>query len=831
VLLLSLFLMVNVNSSAQARDQTGRPLTLDDLFSLQQSAPYYGGAFALSPDGQQLAFAIQRPKNTATSFTLSMAGNDRADVYVVSSSGGKPVNITNGLQDGAGYWAPSWSPDGKRLAMLSTKGGNVHPWVWDRTSGSLRQVTDRAVDLYSVPDRPYVWASPTRLLIPVLPPGMKPDWFLGYTLGAEKAEAEWPKTWTGKGGAVSVLTSGATPDISKRPQAGLMAVDVETGRNQIITNGAVRNIVVSPDQKSVAYARQIELYRPEGDDPLPLNELFNNRAGKFELAIISTDGVALLQSDPITSDVVPLSLRWAPNSEELAFLAYAKNKTKALQLVRFTMSNHVLTVTQIDDVDPVPLAYQMPQLEWTRRGWIIYASKQSENNTLNLLARRDWWLASEDGSLRSITSKLITAPTKLWRETGRDSYVGLADGELWRISAQVAPENLTATLDKRIESIVWPPATSEMETPEASAEYRQIIVTVQGTEQQLFALDLASGQSTILRKPATNAKVAGFSPNSQATVYYSNDRSGLRLWLAQQSGTHASAIYEANSFLQDVTPGIPQKIAYRSLDGQELNGWVLLPSGYHRGDKCPLVVWVYPGRMAGTEPGRNMDITFPWATNLQLLAARGYAVLEPSIPINPLGSADDPLMKLTSGVLPAVDKLIDMGIADPKRIFAMGHSNGGYAIYGLISQTNRFKAAVAMAGYSDLVSGYGQFGNLIRYIDHADEELTRTQQPTIETVLNLGSPPWKDMGRYLRNSPIFYVDRVKTPVLIIHGDMDGVPIEQAEEIFMALYRQGKRAEFVRYWGEGHVVDSPPNIRDMWARIFAWFEEFSRPPKG
>lgn len=89
----------------------------------------------------------------------------------------------------------------------------------------------------------------------------------------------------------------------------------------------------------------------------------------------------------------------------------------------------------------------------------------------------------------------------------------------------------------------------------------------------------------------------------------------------------------------------------------------------------------------------------------------------------------------------------------------------------------------------------------------------------------MGNSPRKDLGRYLRNSPICFVDRVQTPLMIIQGDMDYIPIQQSEEFFISLCRQGKRAEFVRYWGEGHILQSPANIRDMWRRICAWFEEF------
>jgi len=177
-------------------------------------------------------------------------------------------------------------------------------------------------------------------------------------------------------------------------------------------------------------------------------------------------------------------------------------------------------------------------------------------------------------------------------------------------------------------------------------------------------------------------------------------------------------------------------------------------------------------------------------------------------------------------VIPAVDKVIEMGIADPNRLFLMGQSFGGFSTYGLVTQTQRFKAAVSLAGLSDLISLYGQFDARVRYTEYPQEDLFMAA--LMESAQSrMGNPPWKDLGRYIRNSPIFYVDRVQTPLMIIQGDMDYVAMQQGEEFFTSLYRQGKRAKFVRYWGEGHVLESPANIRDMWNQIFAWFDEFSK----
>ena len=183
------------------------------------------------------------------------------------------------------------------------------------------------------------------------------------------------------------------------------------------------------------------------------------------------------------------------------------------------------------------------------------------------------------------------------------------------------------------------------------------------------------------------------------------------------------------------------------------------------------------------------------------MAGRGYAVLLPSMALAPEGAVDDPMLRLPNGVLPAIDKAVELGIADPTRVYVMGQSFGGFSTYGLVTQTTRFAAAVALAGLSDMISLYSQFDARLRYQDDAHEHLF--QSSLMESAqVRLGSPPWRDLNRYIRNSPIFAVDRVETPVMIIQGDQDYVAMQQGEEFFFSLYRQGKRAEMVRYWEKG-----------------------------
>src|SRR5260370_10313259 len=96
---------------------------------------------------------------------------------------------------------------------------------------------------------------------------------------------------------------------------------------------------------------------------------------------------------------------------------------------------------------------------------------------------------------------------------------------------------------------------------------------------------------------------------------------------------------------------------------------------------------------------------------------------------------------------------------------------------------------------------------------------------------HLSVPPWRDTDLYTRNSPLFHVEQCQTPLLIIQGDMDFVPMQQGEEFFRAMQRLGKRARFARYWGEGHVIQGGANTRDMMQQTFQWFDEFLMKPEN
>src|SRR5207247_8789786 len=129
---------------------------------------------ALSPDGKSLAYALRRPLAGESMVKQDfLRGNDRADVWLVATAGGKPTRITDGATDGSGFWSPVWAPDSARLALLSTRGGNVRLRSWERASGKLRLVHDRGVDVQWA-EPTMAWVSSGELLCPLLPPGQRP---------------------------------------------------------------------------------------------------------------------------------------------------------------------------------------------------------------------------------------------------------------------------------------------------------------------------------------------------------------------------------------------------------------------------------------------------------------------------------------------------------------------------------------------------------------------------------------------------------------------------------------------------------------------------------
>ena len=299
---------------------------------------------------------------------------------------------------------------------------------------------------------------------------------------------------------------------------------------------------------------------------------------------------------------------------------------------------------------------------------------------------------------------------------------------------------------------------------------------------------------------------------------FRQSRDGSTIVFQKSDGTRPAELYAADSGftnvrkLTDLNPWIAKKalpaselVSYRDADGKVLYGVLRYPIGYEKGRRYPTVFEIYETFFDNGFNGRAA-----------LLAGQGYAVFHPSVNL----VVGRPGESWAKGVTAAANKLIDMGIADPDRLGVHGTSYGGYATVLLLTETDRFKAAVNVSGKVDMISFYTDSERLGVRNTHAPE---KSQD-------RIGGTLWEYPERYIEHSAIFRLDRVKTPLLTISGDQDpNVPANQSRELYYALRRLGKEVEWVRYTNGGH---RPPNSVaesiDFENRIVAWYDRYLKP---
>lgn len=284
-----------------------------------------------------------------------------------------------------------------------------------------------------------------------------------------------------------------------------------------------------------------------------------------------------------------------------------------------------------------------------------------------------------------------------------------------------------------------------------------------------------------------------------------------QLWKLDMETGVSSCIWAFNPTLEDVAFGEKRLIDWKAPDGRELKAALLLPPGYRDGERVPLIVEVY----AGGHLSRMLNAVcrVGLTMNPHLLAAQGYAVLYPDLPIKD----QQAVRKEVSGLVQAVvERTVEMGIADPGRIGVMGQSFGGYTTLCLLTELNIFKAAVANACIADLISMY----------QHMDESGFCFGEGYCERGQSgLGGNPWGKLDLYIENSPFYHLDHVTTPLLITNGTKDFLH-GQAQAAFVGLRRLGKPVELRMYEGEGHAPRewSKNAQEDFYTRVISWFDE-------
>jgi dipeptidyl aminopeptidase/acylaminoacyl peptidase len=284
------------------------------------------------------------------------------------------------------------------------------------------------------------------------------------------------------------------------------------------------------------------------------------------------------------------------------------------------------------------------------------------------------------------------------------------------------------------------------------------------------------------------------------------------LWLTTTEFKDMKRVTEANPQQKDYNWGTAEIVTWQSLQGQPLEGILYRPENFDYGKKYPMIVYFYERLSEGLHTHRA-PAPGSSSINPTFYTSRGYLVFMPDIPYR-IGY---PGQSAVSAILPGVNSIVSRGIVDPARIGMQGHSWGGYQVCYLVTQTDMFRAAVAGAPVSNMTSAYGgiRWGSgMVRQFQYE------------KTQSRIGGSLWERPLQYLENSPVFWADKINTPLLILHNDQDdAVPWYQGIELFTALRRLQRPAWMLNYNGELHGIRRRANQVDWATRMQQFFDHY------
>ena len=284
------------------------------------------------------------------------------------------------------------------------------------------------------------------------------------------------------------------------------------------------------------------------------------------------------------------------------------------------------------------------------------------------------------------------------------------------------------------------------------------------------------------------------------------------LWQSTTDFQSLRRISDANPQQKEYSWGRAELVEWKGKDGTPLQGILIKPQGFSPKKKYPMLVYFYERRSDRLHTYYS-PAPVRASINPSFYASRGYLVFIPDITYK-VGAPGE---SAVNAVIPGVEHMIKTGFVNEKAIGVQGHSWGGYQVAYLVTRSNIFAAAESGAPVSNMTSAYGG----IRWSSGMSRmfQYERTQS-------RIGDTLWKARQKYLANSPLFFVNRIQTPLLILHNDKDGaVPWYQGIELFVAMRRLSKPAWLLNYNGEQHGLTKMANRKDFTIRMQQFFDHY------
>jgi len=668
--------------------QNKRPITAEDLYKFQVlSSPQ------ISPSGHAIVYCVQRVDQKSEKKYVNL--------WIVSTEPGSlPHQYTYGDQVDAN---PRWSPDGKLIAFISSRGDKEKPaqiYLIETEGGEARSLTKIEGDIDD-----FIWSPDAKTLVLSV---RKTD---SEVLEREKKpELKALSTPVRHYDRVFYKLDGY--GYLPHERTHLWSVDVKTGKTRQLTDHKVFDQTepdISPDGKWIAYVSNV------CDDP----DMFPDRSDIFVLPI--NGGEAKKVETPLGSKGSP---RFSPDCKWIAYYGQEGENEG--------WRNFCVWVVPVDSSKPA-----------------VNLTKASDTNVSG-------WTINDIGQAET------RGP--VWTPDGKRIYFPVV--------------------------------------VKGSSHLYQVDVSTHKTSPVLDPVGVVSAQS--FNTTQTRMAFMFGTPADPAQIHVLDLHKGI-------PGSIRILTRHNHDWLSKVHLGELEEIWIKSKDGNDIQGWVLKPPNFDPAKKYPSILEIHGGPL--TQYG------FLFMHEFNYLAAqgfvvhfcnprggRGYGEKHAKGIFHNWGSADyTDLMSWT-------DEIARLPYIDANRMGVTGGSYGGYMTVWIIGHTQRFKAAVPTRCVSNFVSMWGS----------SDFNWVFQQE------LN-DKPPFEDLKNYWDHSPIAYIGNAKTPTLVMHNEMDlRCPIEQGEQVFVALKRLGVETEFVRFPEEFHGLSRNGRTDRRILRlnhILRWFKKY------
>ena len=307
--------------------------------------------------------------------------------------------------------------------------------------------------------------------------------------------------------------------------------------------------------------------------------------------------------------------------------------------------------------------------------------------------------------------------------------------------------------------------------------------------------------------------VGAKSKNSDVVVYEkSNFNTSPNLYVTNNWWKSSNKLTDINPQMNDYKWGTPELFSWTSFDGVPLQGIVYKPEDFDETKKYPVMMYFYERHSDNLyrymPPAPSASII-----NIPFFCSRDYIVFTPDIHY----TVGQPGQDAYNSIVAGAEALAKNNWVDKDNMAIQGQSWGGYQVAYLVTQTNMFKAAGAGAPVSNMTSAYGG----IRWESGSSRQIQYEKGQS-----RLGTTLSESLQTYIDNSPLFFADRVNTPLLIMHNDDDGaVPWYQGIELFMALRRLGKPVWMLQYNKEAHNLKERRNKKDLSIRLQQFFDHY------